>query len=171
MIVNSTISYKSPQGYRPDLRSLNNAAPLALRLLKRYSTEKHGHQQSPPWPIDTAESPEVVKTPPATRDPGEHRGIPQLKSYRFLVTCTDLRGGWGGTEREAHALNNLLTGGPEAVRLAEDEGIFRRLTWQGVKARTVLPTGVAEVVSRALIRPSYLPKFGEKLLKKLRESM
>ena len=75
MIVNSTISYKSPQGYRPDLRSLNNAAPLALRLLKRYRTEKHGHQQIPPWPIDTAESPEVVKTPPATRDPGEHRGI------------------------------------------------------------------------------------------------
>ena len=68
-------------------------------------------------------------------------------------------------------MNNLLTGGPEAVRLAEDEGIFRRLTWQGVKARTVLPTGVAEVVSRTLIRPSYLPKFGEKLLKKLRESM
>ena len=58
----------------------------------------------------------------------------------------DLKGGWGGTEQEADALNDLLTGGPETVRLAEGEGIYRRLTWQGVKARTVLPAGVGEVV-------------------------
>ena len=53
------------------------------------------------------------------------------------MTYTDLKGGWGGTEQEADALNDLLTGGPEAVRLAEGEVDL---------ARTALPAGVGEVV-------------------------